>query len=277
MPIIQELPPIQIEPTAIEAARRELARTPPVSEASVIQIGDIWPSARASHPYGLLCDGSEYAAADYAALYAEIGQTFGGSEGTFRVPNVTSRHLSGGTVGAVVGSNSVDFEHTHGVDIATDTADAHSHESGDLATANAGGHGHSLTGSTNTVEAHTHGMSHTHQIDPPPTESSETGSQAVGLLGILSSGTPPNDTVEVDIPEFTSGASSAGSTGSGGDHDHSVTGTTSSQADHAHGMSGATAAAGSHSHAVDGDTASALTTHDNRPESLCLNFFIRWK
>lgn len=276
MPLIQELPPIQIEPMATEAAKRELSRTPPVSEESVIQIGDIWPSARASHPYGLLCDGSEYAAADYAALYAEIGQTFGGSEGTFRVPNVTSRHLSGGTVGAVVGSNSVDFEHTHGVDIATDTATAHSHESGDLATANAGGHGHSLTGSTNTVEAHTHGMSHTHQIDPPETESEPTND--TGLLGgSLLVGDTAEHTHNVDIPEFTSGASSAGSTGSGGDHDHSVTGTTSSQADHAHGMSGATAAAGSHSHAVDGDTASALTTHDNRPESLCLNFFIRWK
>ena len=179
-------------------------------------------------------------------------------------------------MGAVVGSNSVDFEHTHGVDIATDTADAHSHESGDLATANAGGHGHSLTGSTNTVEAHTHGMSHTHQFDPPETESEPTND--TGLLGgSLLVGDTAEHTHNVDIPEFTSGASSAGSTGSGGDHDHSVTGTTSSQSGHAHDMSGATAAAGSHSHAVDGDTASALTTHDNRPESLCLNFFIRWK
>lgn len=52
---------------------------------------DIWPTGAASVPSGFLeCDGTGYSTTTYAALFAVIGYTFGGSGGTFNVPNITS-------------------------------------------------------------------------------------------------------------------------------------------------------------------------------------------
>lgn len=56
--------------------------------------GTILTYAGAVAPAGfLICDGSEYAAASYAALFAVIGRTYGGAAGTntFRVPDLRGR------------------------------------------------------------------------------------------------------------------------------------------------------------------------------------------
>ena len=41
------------------------------------------------------CDGTEYDQVKFPELYATIGQTFGGSTGTFRVPNRTADYPVG--------------------------------------------------------------------------------------------------------------------------------------------------------------------------------------
>jgi len=79
----------------------------------------------------LLCDGGSYSTAAYAALFAAIGYAWGGSGGSFNVPDLRRRTTigSGGTalagpvntVGATGGLESVLAsglpQHTHGVNI----------------------------------------------------------------------------------------------------------------------------------------------------------------
>lgn len=58
--------------------------------------GLIVASASATVPDGFLeCDGTQYAAADYPALFAAIGYTYGGSGDYFNVPDFRSRAIVG--------------------------------------------------------------------------------------------------------------------------------------------------------------------------------------
>jgi microcystin-dependent protein len=51
-----------------------------------------------SVPSGWLkCDGSTYNIADYPALYAVIGQSYGGSGSTFKLPDLSSQLGAGPT------------------------------------------------------------------------------------------------------------------------------------------------------------------------------------
>ena len=51
--------------------------------------GTVMPFAGSSVPYGWLsCNGASYAQADYPALFAAIGTTWGGSATNFNVPNL---------------------------------------------------------------------------------------------------------------------------------------------------------------------------------------------
>ena len=66
----------------------------------------------------LACDGSTVAKADYPALHAAIGATWGaGGETTFVLPNLVGRTLRGGFVGQLGGSDTVALPapgaHTH--------------------------------------------------------------------------------------------------------------------------------------------------------------------
>jgi microcystin-dependent protein len=58
-----------------------------------VQPGDLILSAGTSRAGCLLCDGSSYSATTYAALYGVIGYTFGGSGGSFNVPNYIGRTI----------------------------------------------------------------------------------------------------------------------------------------------------------------------------------------
>ena len=60
-------------------------------------IGTVLSFAGLTPPNGyLLCDGATYAVADYQDLYDVIGNTYGGSDGTFNVPNLCDgRFLEG--------------------------------------------------------------------------------------------------------------------------------------------------------------------------------------
>ena len=73
----------------------------------------MWPTTSAPSGY-LLCDGSSYSTTTYATLFAVVGYTFGGSGGSFNVPNYVNRMPYGTTIGATGGSaDAIVVSHTH--------------------------------------------------------------------------------------------------------------------------------------------------------------------
>lgn len=114
-------------------------------------VGMIVPFAGSVVPSGwLFCDGSSKSTTTYANLFNVIGYAFGGSSGSFSLPNLSSKFprgttYSGGTaqnVGAVGGNDSIT-----------------------LATSNLPAHNHTLGLSAQFSQApHSHDMSHSHSI-----------------------------------------------------------------------------------------------------------------
>lgn len=72
----------------------------------------------------------------------------------------------------------------------------------------------SITGSDTVDLTHTHPMPHTHEVDPPITTTSGP-SETVAATSVLGSAASPTHTHTVNIPAFTSGASSSANTGNG--------------------------------------------------------------
>jgi microcystin-dependent protein len=73
----------------------------------------MWATTTAPSGY-LLCDGSSVSTSTYAALFAVVGYTFGGSGGSFNVPNYTNRMPYGTTIGSTGGSaDAIVVSHTH--------------------------------------------------------------------------------------------------------------------------------------------------------------------
>lgn len=73
----------------------------------------MWATGTAPTGY-LLCNGASVSTSTYATLFAVIGYTFGGSGGSFSLPNYTNRMPYGTTVGATGGSaNAVLVSHSH--------------------------------------------------------------------------------------------------------------------------------------------------------------------
>ena len=76
----------------------------------------------------LLCDGSSASTSTYAALFAVIGYTFGGTGASFTLPNYTNRMPYGTTIGATGGSaDAVVVSHTHTASV-TDPGHTHGYE-----------------------------------------------------------------------------------------------------------------------------------------------------
>jgi len=74
---------------------------------------NMWATGTAPAGY-LLCNGASVSTTTYAALFAVIGYTFGGSGGSFLLPNYTNRMPYGTTVGATGGSaDAVVVSHSH--------------------------------------------------------------------------------------------------------------------------------------------------------------------
>lgn len=73
----------------------------------------MWPTGTAPTGY-LLCNGASVSTTTYATLFGVIGYTFGGSGGSFLLPNYTNRMPYGTTIGATGGSaNATLVSHTH--------------------------------------------------------------------------------------------------------------------------------------------------------------------
>jgi microcystin-dependent protein len=104
-----------------------------------VNTGIVVPWGTASIPSGfLLCDGTSYATASYAALFAVIAYTYGGSGANFNVPDLRDR-----TVVGVSSANSKTLAQAIGANTVTPTG-------------NVGGNAASTTLSTSQIPAHTH-------------------------------------------------------------------------------------------------------------------------
>jgi microcystin-dependent protein len=127
-----------------------------------VNTGIVVPWGSAAIPSGfLLCDGTSYATATYAALFAVIAYTYGGSGANFNVPDLRDRTIVG-----VSSSNSKALAQAIGANTVTPTG-------------NIGGN----TASTSLNTAQIPGHLHTFGGNPAP-----CGASAPGGRGCMSGG-----------------------------------------------------------------------------------------
>jgi microcystin-dependent protein len=116
-----------------------------------VNTGIVVPWGSASIPSGfLLCDGTSYATASYAALFAVIGYTYGGSGANFNVPDLRDRTIVGvssansKTLAQSIGANTVTptgniAGSTGSTTLSTAQIPSHSHSGGNTQAFQAGG------------------------------------------------------------------------------------------------------------------------------------------
>jgi microcystin-dependent protein len=108
-----------------------------------VNTGIVVPWGTASIPSGfLLCDGTSYATASYAALFAVIAYTYGGSGANFNVPDLRDR-----TVVGVSSANSKTLAQSIGANTVTPTG-------------NISGSTGSTTLTTAQIPSHLHAINH---------------------------------------------------------------------------------------------------------------------
>ena len=149
-----------------------------------VNTGIVVPWGSAAIPSGfLLCDGTSYATATYAALFAVIAYTYGGSGANFNVPDLRDRTIVG-----VSSSNSKALAQSIGANTVTPTG-------------NISGN----TGATTLTTAQI--ASHTHSVMSQAGQAAGPGPSVPGI-------TTNNGT--------QGGTISANATGGGQSHDHTL-------------------------------------------------------
>ena len=108
-----------------------------------VNTGIVVPWGSAAIPSGfLLCDGTSYATATYAALFAVIAYTYGGSGANFNVPDLRDRTIVG-----VSSSNSKTLAQAIGANTVTPTGNiSGSTGSTTLTTQQIASHSHTIAG-----------------------------------------------------------------------------------------------------------------------------------
>jgi hypothetical protein len=95
-----------------------------INNLQTVPTGTVFWSAKSVAPAGyLVCDGSAYLATTYSKLFQAIGYTYGGSGGTFLVPDLRGQFIRGSDLGRgvdagrVFGSSQSDSfgSHSHGM------------------------------------------------------------------------------------------------------------------------------------------------------------------
>ena len=225
---------------------------------SGMAVGAVMKHAGASVPVGFMaCDGSSASTSTYPALFQVIGYTYGGSGGSFNLPDFRGRLPMGDGVGTGLTARSVGQTpgaethtlgsanlptHTHGVGTLVNAADAaHTHDPGSMA--------------TSTESSHTHSISHAH-----------ASGEFAGSVG-GSDGSHNHTTGSYNVGAGAGGTvfSVAGSgftvpvTSSGHGHGYSLsinsaTKTSAAGSSHNHTVQGTSAAGSSHTHALSGST-----------------------
>lgn len=249
-------------------------------------------------------DGREVSRSEFAALFAEIAETYGPGDGstTFNLPDSRGRKLSnvndmGTAAGPASGNGRIVAElgetggtathtlttaqmpaHTHAGPAHTHAGPSHTHGSGTLSIGSAGAHTHgSGTLSTGSAGSHTHDV---HPVGAPAT----TGFRYFwgrGAYTSLGSGshhriaTDPGGLLQVTVGTSPTDLLPA----TAGSHSHSVSGSTASAGSHSHSVSGSTAAAGTGNTGVSGTGDTSQTgsgnAHPNTDPYLAVYGWIR--
>ena len=174
----------------------QVATTAFVQQAGLTGEIKLWPTAVAPTGY-LLCNGQQVSRTTYAALFAIVGTTFGSGDGstTFNLPNYTNRMPigSGGVYALAATGGSKDA-----IVVA---------------------HTHTLSGTTASSGAHTHGIS-------DPGHSHSYNNTIIG--GNIYTDHSGNDTQQGYNYPQTSISGTGISIQSGGAHTHTLSGTTDS-------------------------------------------------
>jgi len=127
--------------------------------------GMIAPYSGSVSPTGwLLCDGSSYSTTTYANLFSIIGYTFGGTSGSFNVPNLKGRVVVGidaaQTQFDTRGETGGGMTHQHAASNSGNTSIAHNHTipviSGNADSS--GAHEHNTNLHSHTTNNHSHGL-----------------------------------------------------------------------------------------------------------------------
>lgn len=86
----------------------------PAGAGGGVPPGTIVPFAGSSAPTGwLLCDGGQYSTSSYSTLYTVIGTTYGGGNGSFKVPDLRGRMPVGKNYGTFSALGRTGGEETH--------------------------------------------------------------------------------------------------------------------------------------------------------------------
>ena len=131
-----------------------------------VNTGIVVPWGSASIPSGfLLCDGTSYSTSTYAALFAVIAYTYGGSGANFNVPDLRDRTVAGV-------SNTKNLAQAIGANTVTPTG-------------NVGGNAASTTLATTQIASHSHsggggGAVHPSMCSGPPFMGGTTGATGGG-------------------------------------------------------------------------------------------------
>jgi len=114
-----------------------------LAQTQVAPVGSVQAFAGATAPTGwLLCDGTEYNQSAYTALFAVIGQTYGGAAGKFRVPDMGGRVIVGKNGTYALNASGGATTHT----LSASEIPAHSHPINYIYSTIAGSHLHDNTG-----------------------------------------------------------------------------------------------------------------------------------
>lgn len=143
----------------------------PVDPTLFMPVGTLLDYAGPTAPSGyLLCDGSSYSTTTYPNLFNAIGYNWGGSGGTFNVPDFRGRTAVGAGQGTGLTNRAlatVSGEEKHTLTSAETGVASHTHSVTDNA------HSHSITTSTSTSISdggHSHSVNdpkHTHALSDP--------------------------------------------------------------------------------------------------------------
>lgn len=228
-----------------------------------------WAGGTGSPPSGfLVCNGASLLRADYAALFAVIGTTYGSADGThFTLPDLGQKFLRGWKTGDTLGATGGAGTHTHAAHA------VHSHPSGGNTGAEAA-HTHSGSGNTGAEASHIHsgngntgygGDDHTHGVG---------GNTNAASAGSTQRGTT---TSTLTLSNHVHGISLTSGSASTYSHVH-ASGAVGAGSSHAHTM-GSTAAGSSHLH-TDPATAnnSATQSHDtpsHLPDYIIVPYIIK--
>ncbi|MCY4551485.1 MAG: tail fiber protein [Defluviicoccus sp.] len=181
-----------------------------LSGLSGLPAGMVAPFAGASAPAGwLLCHGQAVSRADYAALFAAIGETYGAGDGrtTFALPDLRGRAVAGrDDMGGTAAARLTD--RTGGVDgdrlgaaggaethmLQISEMPQHSHTPGSLAAASAGAHTHGIGTADDTSRANfVHRDGNTKDQTMYTDSAGEHTHDVIGYTGISGNGRAHNN------------------------------------------------------------------------------------